>query len=587
MEKRNTYSKKQSKGKSVLQVIIVPILILGIASLVGITSTYVSLRLNQKNSEVIMEDGILTLTLTNNICRELEAIQKQVLIYCASTDMDAQKTCLVKLEKSFSIMKDSSKALEDYIVVFSKSSQMIYKDIVKGIDDYESVINGIIDVTGKGVSSSIDMISWNLELKSDIITNNINKLSEENTERIDSLIDQQYKAYSTNMKCMLIMIIVVIIVLIVTVVIIFKLIIEPLKKQKKQLNEVINSINKGQGDLTRRLAVIREDEIGELSKGINTFIETLQRIMSKIIVNINGLECVVDNVAEIVSDSNDSANDISSTMQELVGTIEEVAQKSNAVVLNTVQVEEKVKGMTGSIQEVAVHTKAMRERAVNLEKVARDNEKSTSKIISDSTINLEIAVENSKSIKKITKLTEDILNISEQTNLLALNASIEAARTGDAGRGFAVVANEIRKLADSSKEIANNIQCINEEVFQVVNELIKESKYIMHYVNNSVLKDYKVFAQSGKQYRDDAVNIDLSMNRCAEDFGEILMNMTEISGAISEINNAVDESASGVNNVTSNLEQLVNSITKVNYEVKGNRTVAKNLKLESENFLSV
>lgn len=583
---RKKESKKQNKrrSRSVFLVIIVPVLVLGIASIIGITSTYVALSFNQKSSEKITGDGLLTLTLTNNIDKELEVIQKQVLMYCVTSDQDTKKTCLGKLEKSFTSMKNSSEELGNLISDFSKSSQTTYKDIVKEINEYESDINGITEVASEGVSSSVDMISWNLGLKSDTITNNINKLCKENTERINGLSDQQNEVYDTNMKYILIMMIVIVLALIVTVVIILQLIVKPLKKQKKQLNEVIDSINNGQGDLTRRLAVVRDDEIGESSKGINKFIETLQRIMSKIITNVDRLDCVVGNVAKSVSNSNDSASDISAIMQEISATMEEVAARSSTVVSNTVLAEDKVKEMAESTQESAVYAKAMRERAINLEQVARKNTESTSKIISDITERLEVAVENSRSVEKVTKLTEDILSISEQTNLLSLNASIEAARAGTFGKGFTVVADEIRKLADSSKQNANDIQSINEMVIQAVNELVKESKYIMEYINDFILKDYEVFAQSGKQYREDAVHIDLSMNKCVEDAGEILKNITEITESISGINHAVDESASGVYNATLNLEQLVNSIEKVNDEMEENRTVAKNLKSESENF---
>ena len=582
-------SKKQNKrrSRSVLLVIIVPVLILGIASIIGITSSYSALSFNQKSSEMITGEGLLTITLTDNITKELEAIQKQVLIYCVSSDPDTKKTCLGKIEKSFTSMKDSSDKLKNHITGFSKSSQSTYKDIVEEINEYEGVIYGITDVASEGVSSSVDMISWNLGLKSDTITNNINKLCKENTVRINGLRDQQNEVYDTNVKSILIMMIVIVLALIVTVVIILQRVVKPLKRQKKQLNEVIDSINNGQGDLTRRLAVIRDDEIGESSKGINKFIETLQRIMSKIITNVDGLDCIIGNVTESVATSNDNANDISAIMQEIAATMEEVAARSNIVVSNTVLAEDKVKEMAESTQEGAVYAKAMRERAVNLEEVARGNTESTIKIISGITERLEVAVENSRGVQKVTKLTEDILNISGQTNLLALNASIEAARAGAAGRGFAVVADEIRQLADSSKQTANDIQSVNEMVIHAVDELIKESKYIMDYINDFVLKDYEIFAQSGKQYREDAVHIDLSMNKCAEDAGKILENITEITESISGINYAVDESASGVNNVSTNLEQLVNSIAKVNDEMMENSTVAKNLKSESENFTSV
>ncbi len=585
--KQQTKKKKIKENKSVFLVIIIPVLVLGIASLIGIVSSYAALNFNQKSSKMITEDGLLTVSLTDNIDKELESIQKQVLIYCVSADPDTKNKCLDMVEKSFINMKNSSEELEKHITGFSKNSQATYKDIVKGIEEYEVVIQGITDVVSEGVSSSVDMISWNLGLKSDTITNNISKLCKENTERINGLRDQQNEVYNNNIKYIFVMIIIIVLALILTVIMILQYVVRPLKKQKKQLNEIINSINDGQGDLTQRLTILRNDEIGESSKGINKFIETLQRIMSKIITNVDSLDSIVGNVTESVSISHDSANDISAIMQELAATMEEVATNSNTVVSNTVLAEDKVKEMSESTQEGAEYARIMRERAINLEAVARENTEETSKIIRDITEKLESAVENSKSVEKVTKLTENILSISSQTNLLALNASIEAARAGAFGKGFAVVADEIRKLADSSRQTANDIQSINETVIEAVNELIGESKNIMEYINDSVIKDYEVFAQSGKQYKEDAIHIDQSMSKCMRDAGQILKNITEITESITGINTAVDESANGVFNVNLNLEQFVAAIEKVNTEMAENSTIAKNLKAESEGFSNV
>ena len=196
---------KIKRHRSILLVIIVPVFILGITSIVGITSSYIALNRNQESSEMITEDGLNTITLTDNINKELEAIQKQVLIYCVSSDQDTKKTCLNQIEKLFSSMKENSVELEKHIADFSKSSQTTYKDIVKGINEYETVINGITEVASEGASSSVDMISWNLGLKSEGIANSVDKLCDENTKRITLLRNQQSDVYSNNAKYILVM----------------------------------------------------------------------------------------------------------------------------------------------------------------------------------------------------------------------------------------------------------------------------------------------------------------------------------------------------------------------------------------------
>ena len=105
------------------------------------------------------------------------------------------------------------------------------------------------------------------------------------------------------------------------------------------------------------------------------------------------------------------------------------------------------------------------------------------------------AVEASKSVNEIEKLTENILNIATQTNLLALNASIEATRAGEAAQGFAVVADEIRQLADSSRETANNIQEISGKVIEAVNNLSANATEMIRFVDEKVALDYDNFVK--------------------------------------------------------------------------------------------
>ena len=217
---------------------------------------------------------------------------------------------------------------------------------------------------------------------------------------------------------------------------------------------------------TKRVTVKSMDEIGQSSIGINHFIETLQNIMSNIISNSNVLDGVVGNVASSVAASSDNANDISAIMEELSATMEEVSATTNSVSENTTAAEGKVQKMADQTKVMSQYAQDMKKRATELEHTATENMNSTNEMIGEITTEMNQALENSKSVEKVAQLTADILSISSQTNLLALNASIEAARAGEAGKGFAVVADEIRQLADSSRETANNIQTINEQVIE-------------------------------------------------------------------------------------------------------------------------
>lgn len=369
--------------------------------------------------------------------------------------------------------------------------------------------------------------------------------------------------------------------------VVVKAVINPLKEQQRALEEIILDIQAGKGDLTKRVIAGGNDEIGAMSADVNEFIETLQNIMSKIINNSNTLDGVVGNVAENVASSNDNANDISAIMEELSATMEEVAASTGDVSANTENIGQRVNKIADRTEEITEYAQEMKIRAAELENGAKENMEHTNRVVGEITSELQTALENSKSVDEVSKLTDEILSISSQTNLLALNASIEAARAGEAGKGFAVVADEIRQLADSSRETANNIQRINEMVIDAVKGLAASSEKIIGYINETVLPDYESFVNGGKQYNDDATKIDEDMAKYAHEVRQIKKRMIEVTESIEGINNAIEDSSKGVTDAAISVDSLVQSISQVHGQMEENSAVAKNLKDESENFINV
>ena len=177
-----------------------------------------------------------------------------------------------------------------------------------------------------------------------------------------------------------------------------------------------------------------------------------------------------------------------------------------------------------------------------------------------------------------------IVEISSQTNLLALNASIEAARAGEAGKGFAVVAEEIRQLADSSRETANKIQSINSVVVAAVNNLSDNANNLVSYLQQTILPEFQTFVDGGVKYKENASYIENAMDEFVEKTDVLKKNMDEIAHSINTITTVVDDGAAGVNNAAISTQDLVEDIVNISNKMIENKGIAQNLKNSTNIF---
>lgn len=576
------------KKSSVIAKLIIPVAVLGcIAIMIAGVSLY-SMTAVQKESNQISGEGVRATICMDEINLAFANTQKLTLALCAEPSKDLYEYVASQLTEYQSNVDSYEKELlamdhyftADDIQLMNETFDLLTEAQGTTVELMQTAMAG--DSAAAVAKANSVMTEW-----SDTIAVNMDTLISRNDELVKQNIQEQKDLYNQNMILSLILLAISFVAFVMVVVVIIKTVVKLLRKQTSELTEIIDEIKGGHGDLTKRVTVKSMDEIGQSSIGINHFIETLQNIMSNIISNSNVLDGVVGNVASSVAASSDNANDISAIMEELSATMEEVSATTNSVSENTTAAEGKVQKMADQTKVMSQYAQDMKKRATELEHTATENMNNTNEMIGEITTEMNQALENSKSVEKVAQLTADILNISSQTNLLALNASIEAARAGEAGKGFAVVADEIRQLADSSRETANNIQTINEQVIEAVQGLVVSSEKIVGYINENILPDYRAFVQGGQQYNDDATHIDNTMAEYAGEAQDILATMMEMTEAIEGISRAVEESANGVTDAATNIDSLVQSMSTVNGQMEENSTVAKNLKEESATFACV
>ena len=296
---------------------------------------------------------------------------------------------------------------------------------------------------------------------------------------------------------------------------------------KKQIRGIILS-TKGEAD-----------HIGSISE------ETLSR-MTSLNENVTGISGAVDEVITQTKSASELAGNINSTSMELSQAINEIAKKAAGT---------------------AYQSEAIMQRARTLHSDSEKSSKMAHEIYSRTKNELVQAIKGSKKVEEVKVLAEAILAISAQTNLLALNASIEAARAGEAGKGFAIVADEIRTLADNTKEAVDKIQEMTESIVISVNDLSDRSEEILQFMNEKVVVDYNHMTELAKQYEEDAVffnevSSDLGasseeMSASMEDIHESISSIAEITREIAEyVEKIGDAATNSQNNSTEVLGQI-------------------------------
>ena len=378
-----------------------------------------------------------------------------------------------------------------------------------------------------------------------------------------------------------------VVVLVVAIVIVNTMVAKPAKVAGKTLRGLVDKIANNEGDLTERIAVKTKDEIGQMTIGINGFMEQLQLIMQKLKAESENMMISAEKVRVGLAGSSDSANSVSASMEEMSASMEEIAATLDTLVSGNSDVVSEVANVGKQVNEGVDLVAEIQLRAEDMHRDTLAGKKSAGEIIEEMRYTLKVAVEESRSVEKIQQLTGEILDIASQTNLLSLNASIEAARAGEAGRGFAVVADEIRGLADNSTSTANNIQEISNMVTGAVNKLASSAERLMEFIDEKVMTDYDGFVDVVTKYKEDANTVNEILNAISTNTNTISGTMQSMNTGISDISIAVDENAKDIVLVAESVGTLVQELGQIKEETAESERISVQLGGEVKKFKKV
>jgi methyl-accepting chemotaxis protein len=350
-------------------------------------------------------------------------------------------------------------------------------------------------------------------------------------EDIDKNI--QYSSY----KFLVIFLISLVLTAIIVMLVLKKVVGDPIKTLKNRVEDLAD----GEGDLTARVVVTSQDEIGEVGEFINKFIEKIQSLIissknlgHNVKTTDDRLNLNVEDIEQSAQTQIESVNETFSIMQEVKSNLDTTEELSINTAEDNIASFKILDSMSQSLNSV-------------VEKILKSSENEQ-----DMAGQISSVVTQTEQIKGVLEMIKDI---ADQTNLLALNAAIEAARAGEHGRGFAVVADEVRKLAERTQKSLAEIDATINVIVQGVTQLSSSME-----VNAIAMRDV---SNSAENVRDEA-------ERTKEKTAESIEISKEASKKVVEISHLTKSMMDQMNqtiNTSSDNEKIAKELAQISEEM--------------------
>ncbi|MBV4420972.1 methyl-accepting chemotaxis protein [Clostridium tyrobutyricum] len=471
-------------------------------------------------------------------------------------------------------------SIQDYESARKKMNSLIkldnVKDLMKTIDNnsevyfsYVSKVKNLDDMSKISNSDMNNLISSEKQL-----LNNLDELVQSVSSMSSTAISQGVAIIKYIITMFVILIIGIVLITIACAQILNKDVSEPIGIVSDNLKKYAD------GDFTGKIPeklLKRNDEIGELFLSLNLMKKNLSDLFENIERCSQELNSTSSNLSNTVNDITDKFNTISNSTNHILNVVQDTGASSEEISASVEEVDSSINELSSKALDGSNNSGESKERAL---KVQAKGKKAIDKIESmyrQNEQNILQAIEDGKVVADIKSMSDTVASIAEQTNLLALNAAIEAARAGEQGKGFAVVAEEVRKLAEQSKEAVDGIQNTILKVQQAFKNMSDTGNDILAFMQKEVNPEFQNFKKVGDSYLRDSDFV----NKMSEDIAamseELTATVDQVSQAVQGMSESSQKSSESAGLIKENIAKTLKSMERISESADNQLQMAEKL----------
>ena len=377
------------------------------------------------------------------------------------------------------------------------------------------------------------------------------------------------------------------------------------------ISSILGVLAKGEGDLTARITIKRNDEIDNMAGLFNQTMDKICEMVSLVKDQSKNLSDVGNRLSENMNTATTAVTDMTGNIQRIRNQIINQAASVTETNATMEQVVENIKRLNAQVESqtesVSRSSSAIDEMIANIQSVTNTlikNAKNVDYLISAANTGKTSLEGVSEDIKGIARESEGLLeinavmeNIAMQTNLLSMNAAIEAAHAGEAGKGFAVVANEIRKLAESSSKQSKTISDVLKRIKDSIDKITMSTVVVLDKFQDINTGVHTVSVQESniraameeqtvgsRQILEDMGKLQQITMQVKEGSGEMLLGSREVIGEGKKLGSVTGEITAGINGIASGADYINTAVERVHDISRHNREHITALSAEVEQF---